>query len=76
MSKIIAGDKNGERVKVGDVVKVSRSKKLYRIYKIHEISESGCYDGRSSKPYPILEVEPLQPETIFKFEKDIELKKQ
>ena len=71
MSKIIAGDKNGERVKVGDVVKVSRSKKLYRIYKIHEVS-----DGRWSKPYPILEVEPLQPETIFKFEKDIELKKQ
>lgn len=62
MSNIIAGDKNGNGVAVGDIVKVSRKKDLYRIYKIHEVS-----DG------PILELEPLQPETIFKYEKDIEL---
>lgn len=68
MSNIIAGDKNGEQVAVGDIVKVSRKKDLYRIYKIHEIS-----DGNRGEPFPILELEPLQPETIFKYEKDIEL---
>jgi len=65
---IIAGDKHGDMVAVGDVVKVSHKKDLYRIHKIHEIS-----DGNRGEPYPILELEPVQPETIFKYEKDIEL---
>jgi hypothetical protein len=68
MSDIIAGDKHGDMVAVGNVVKVSRKKDLYRIHKIHEIS-----DGNRGEPYPILELEPVQPETIFRYEKDIEL---
>ena len=52
----IVGDKHGNGVAVGDIVKVSRKKDLYRIYKIHEIS-----DGNRGEPYPVFELEPLQP---------------
>lgn len=68
MSNIIAGDKKGNGVKVGDTVKVSHRKMLYRIYEIHL-----AHDGNPSESYPIFELEPCQPETIFRDKHQIEL---
>ena len=39
MSNIIAGDKHGNGVAVGDTVKVSHRKELYRIHKIVEVDD-------------------------------------
>lgn len=68
MSNIIAGDKNGDGVAVGDVVKVSHRKELYKIHKIIEVD-----DGNNGEPYPVFELAPLQPVTIFRGEHQIEL---
>jgi hypothetical protein len=65
---IIAGDKFGDMVAEGDIVKVGRRKELYRIHKIHQVS-----DGNNGEPYPIFELAPLEPQTIFREEKQIEL---
>lgn len=65
---IIAGDKNGNEVAVGDIVKVSRRKELYKIHKIIEVS-----DGNNGEPYPVYELDPLQHQTIFRGEHQIEL---
>lgn len=67
-SDIIAGDKNGNEVAVGDVVKVSRRKELYKIHKIIEVN-----DGNNGEPYPVYELDPLQHQTIFRGEHQIEL---
>lgn len=68
MSDIVAGDKNGNGVAVGDVVKVSRKKELYRIHKIIEVD-----DGNNGEPYPVYELSPIIPQTIFRGEHQIEL---
>lgn len=68
MSDIIAGDKHGNGVAVGDIVKVSHRKDLYKIHKIVEVD-----DGNNGEPYPIFELAPLQPVTIFRGEHQIEL---
>lgn len=68
MSNIIAGDKHGEGVAVGDVVKVSHRKELYKIHKIIEVD-----DGNNGEPYPVFELAPLEPQTIFRGEHQIEL---
>jgi hypothetical protein len=60
---IIAGDKNKNGVKVGDVVKVSHRKELYKIHRIIEV------DGDE----PIFELAIIEPETIFRGEYQIEL---
>ena len=65
---IIAGDKNGNGVKVGDIVKVSRRKDLYKIHKIIQVD-----DGNNGEPYPIYELDPLHHQTIFRGEDQIEL---
>lgn len=65
---IIAGDKNGNGVKVGDIVKVGRKKDLYCIHKIIPVD-----DGNNGEPYPIFELAPLEPQTIFRGEDQIEL---
>lgn len=65
---IIAGDKNGDGVKVGDIVKVGRKKELYKIHKIHQVSQ-----GNDGEPYPIFELAPLEPQTIFRGEDGIQL---
>ena len=65
---IVAGDKNGDGVAVGDIVKVSRRKELYRIHKIIEVS-----DGNNGEPYPVYELDPLHHQTIFRGEHQIEL---
>ena len=65
---IIAGDKHGDGVAVGDIVKVSYRKELYKIHKIIEVS-----DGNNGEPYPVFELAPLQPVTIFRGEHQIEL---
>ena len=65
---IIAGDKHGDGVVVGDIVKVSRRKELYRIHKIIEVS-----DGNNGEPYPVYELDPLHHQTIFRGEHQIEL---
>jgi hypothetical protein len=65
---IIAGDKNGDGVKVGDVVKVGRRKELYKIHKIHQESQ-----GNDGEPIPIFELAPLEPQTIFRGEDQIQL---
>ena len=65
---IIAGDKNGNGVKVGDIVKVSRRKELYKIHKIIQVD-----DGNNGEPYPIYELDPLHHQTIFRGEDQIEL---
>jgi len=65
---IIAGDKNGDGVKVGDVVKVGRKKELYRIHNIVQVD-----DGVDGEPYPIFELAPLEPQTIFRGEDQIQL---
>lgn len=59
-----AGDKNGNGVKVGDVVKVSHRKELYKIHKIIEVDD---------EPYPLFELETIQPVTIFRGKDQIEL---
>ena len=64
MSNIIAGDKKGNGVKVGDVVKVSHRKELYKIHKIIEVDD---------EPYPVFELETIQPVTIFRGKDQIEL---
>jgi hypothetical protein len=65
---IIAGDKNGDGVKVGDIVKVSRRKDLYKIHKIIQVSQ-----GNDGEPIPIYELDPLHHQTIFRGEDQIEL---
>jgi hypothetical protein len=65
---IIAGDKNKNGVKVGDVVKVSHRKELYKIHKIIEVN-----DLNNGEPYPIFELETIEPATIFRGEHQIEL---
>jgi hypothetical protein len=65
---IIAGDKFGDMVAEGDIVKVGRKKDLYRIHKIHQVSQ-----GNDGEPTPIFELAPLEPQTIFREEKQIEL---
>jgi len=65
---IIAGDKNGNGVKVGDIVKVSRRKDLYKIHKIIQVSQ-----GNDGEPIPIYELDPLHHQTIFRGEDQIEL---
>lgn len=65
---IIAGDKNGDGVAVGDIVKVSYRKELYKIHKIIEVD-----DGNNGEPYPVFELAPLEPQTIFRDEHQIEL---
>ncbi len=65
---IVAGDKNGDGVAVGDIVKVSHRKELYKIHKIIEVD-----DGNNGEPYPVFELAPLQPVTIFRGEHQIEL---
>jgi hypothetical protein len=65
---IIAGDKNGDGVKVGDTVKVSYKKELYKIHKIVQVD-----DGNNGEPYPIFELAPLEPQTIFRGEDQIQL---
>ena len=64
----IAGDKNGDGVKAGDIVKVGRRKELYKIHKIHQESQ-----GNDGEPIPIFELAPLEPQTIFRGEDQIEL---
>lgn len=64
----IAGDKNGYEVAVGDIVKVSHRKELYKIHKIVEVD-----DGNNGEPYPVFELAPLEPVTIFREEHQIEL---
>lgn len=68
MSDIIAGDKHGNEVAVGDIVKVSHRKELYKIHKIIEVD-----DGNNGEPYPVFELAPLEPVTIFRGEHQIEL---
>lgn len=68
MSDIVAGDKHGNGVAEGDIVKVSRRKELYKIRKIIEID-----DGWRGESYPVFELEPIQPVTIFRGEHQIEL---
>ncbi len=65
---IIAGDKFGDMVAEGNIVKVGRRKELYRIHKIHQESQ-----GNDGEPIPIFELAPLEPQTIFRGEKQIEL---
>lgn len=65
---IIAGDKHGNEVAVGDIVKVSHRKELYEIHKIVEVD-----DGSNGEPYPIFELAPVEIETIFRGEHQIEL---
>lgn len=65
---IIAGDKNGDGVKVGDTVKVSHRKELYKIQKIIQVD-----DGNNGEPYPIFELETVEPVTIFRGEDQIKL---
>jgi hypothetical protein len=65
---IIAGDKNGDGVKVGDIVKVSRKKELYKIHKIIQVSQ-----GNDGEPIPIYELDPLHHQTIFRGEDQIQL---
>ncbi len=65
---MIAKDKNKQRVNVGDVVKAGRKKDLYRIHKIIQVD-----DGDNGEPYPIFELAPLEPQTIFRGEHQIEL---
>jgi len=67
-SDIIAGDKHGNGVAVGDVVKVSHRKELYKIHKIIEVN-----DGNNGESYPIYELDPLHHQTIFRGEHQIEL---
>lgn len=64
-ANMIIQDKNKQRVDVGDVVKVGRKKDLYRIHKIIPV------DGGT---YPIFELAPIEPQTIFRGEDQIELK--
>lgn len=64
----IVKDKKGNDVSVGDVVKVAYKKDLYKIHKIVEVDE-----GEDGKSYPILELAPLEPETIFRYQNNIEL---
>ena len=65
---IIAGDKFGDMVAEGDIVKVGRRKELYRIHKIHQVSQ-----GNDGEPIPVFELAPLEPQTIFRNENQIEL---
>jgi DNA/RNA endonuclease YhcR with UshA esterase domain len=65
---IIAGDKFGDMVAEGDVVKVGRRKELYRIHKIIQVD-----NGNDGEPYPVFELAPLEPQTIFRGEHQIEL---
>ena len=65
---MLAKDKNKQRVNVGDVVKVGRKKDLYRIHKIIQVD-----DGDNGESYPIFELAPLEPQTIFRGEHQIEL---
>lgn len=65
---IIAGDKHGDMVAEGNIVKVGRKKELYRIHKIIAVD-----DGNNGEPYPIFELAPLEPQTIFRGEHQIEL---
>ena len=64
----IVGDKHGNGVVEGDIVKVSHRKELYKIHKVHKVS-----DGNNGEPYPVFELAPLQPVTIFRGEHQIEL---
>ena len=68
MSNIIAGDKKGNTVKVGDVVKVSHRKELYKIHKIIEVDE-----GNNRESWSVYELDPLHHQTIFRGEDQIEL---
>jgi len=65
---IIAGDKNGDMVKEGDIVRVGRKKKLYRIHKIIAVD-----NGNDGEPFPVFELAPLDPDTIIRGEDQIEL---
>lgn len=65
---IVAGDKNGDGVAEGDIVKVSHRKGLYKIHKIIEVD-----DGNNGEPYPVFELAPLEPVTIIRGEHQIEL---
>ena len=67
-ANMIAKDKNKQRVNIGDIVKVGRKKDLYRIHKIIQVD-----DGDNGEPYPIFELAPLEPQTIFRGEHQIEL---
>ena len=65
---IIAGDKNGDGVKVGDIVKVNRKKELYKIHTIITV-----HNGNNGEPFPVFELAPLEPKTIIRGEDQIEL---
>ena len=67
-ANMIAKDKNKQRVNVGDIVKAGRKKDLYRIHKIIQVD-----DGDNGEPYPIFELAPLEPQTIFRGEDQIQL---
>jgi len=68
MHTTTAGDKNGNGVKVGDIVKVSHRKELYKIHKIIQVDE-----GNNGEPYPIYELDPLHHQTIFRGKDQIQL---
>ncbi len=65
---ILATDKHGDMVAEGYVVKVGRKKDLYRIHKIIQVD-----DGNNGEPYPIFELAPIEPQTIFRGEDQIEI---
>jgi len=65
---IIAGDKKGNMVAVGNVVKVGRKKDRYRVINIIQVD-----NGNDGEPFPIFELLSLEPQTIFRGENQIEL---
>lgn len=64
----LAKDKKGNKVDVGNVVKLGRKKDRYRIIKIIQVDS-----GIEGETYPVFELLSLEPQTIFRGEHQIEL---